>query len=170
MPIKHMNAAKCAAQGKRCMRLNDVVSYLSVSKSYVNRDIIGKPLRQEEIEEVEKMLRCKDPRYGFATYVCLGCGTQKIIGFSCNGRLCTYCGYRHAREYAAKLADRLLDLPYRFFTFTIPAGLRSLVNQNAELLKVVQDSMFVALQLSLYRRLWRRHTTMNWRRKHPGRD
>ena len=101
-----------------------------------HREIIGKPLRQEEIEEVEKMLRCKDPRYGFATYICLGYGTQKIIGFSCNGRLCTYCGYRHAREYAERLADRLLDLPYRFFTFTIPAGLRSPVNQNAELLKV----------------------------------
>jgi hypothetical protein len=72
-----------------------------------HREIIGKRLRQEEIEEVEKMLRCKDPRYGSATYVCLGCGTQKIIGFSCNGRLCTYCGYRHAREYAAKLADRI---------------------------------------------------------------
>jgi hypothetical protein len=113
------------------------------------RDIIGKPLRQEEIEEVEKMLRCKDPRYGFATYVCLGCGTQKIIGFSCNGRLCTYCGYRHAREYAKRLADRLLDLPYRFFTFTIPAGLRSLVSQNAKLLKIVQDSMFIALQETL---------------------
>jgi hypothetical protein len=118
-----------------------------VFKEY--RDIIGKPLRQEEIEEVEKMLRCKDPRYGFATYVCLGCGAQKIIGFSCNGRLCTYCGYRHARDYAERLADRLLDLPYRFFTFTIPAGLRSLVNQNAELLRIVQDSMFVALQETL---------------------
>ncbi len=111
--------------------------------------VIGKPLRQEEIEEVEKMLRCKDPRYGFATYVCLACGTQKIVGFSCNGRLCTYCGYRHAREYASKLADRLLDLPYRFFTFTIPAGLRSLVSQNAKLLKIVQDSMFIALQETL---------------------
>ncbi len=114
-----------------------------------HREIIGKPLRQEEIEEVEKMLRCKDPRYGFATYVCLKCGTQKIIGFRCNSRLCTYCGYRHAREYAERLANRLLDLPYRFFTFTIPAGLRSLVNQNAELLKIVQDSMFVALQETL---------------------
>ena len=31
-----------------------------VFKEY--RDIIGKPLRQEEIDEVEKMLRCKDPR------------------------------------------------------------------------------------------------------------
>jgi hypothetical protein len=38
---------------------------------------------------------------------------------------------------------------YRFFTFTIPAGLRSLVNQNAELLKIVQDSVFVALQETL---------------------
>ncbi|MBM3212827.1 hypothetical protein FJZ33_11445 [Candidatus Poribacteria bacterium] len=36
-------------------------------------------LRQEEIDEVEKMLRCKDPRYGFATYICLICGRQKII-------------------------------------------------------------------------------------------
>ena len=114
-----------------------------------HREIIGKPLRQEEIEEVEKMLRCKDPRYGFATYVCLSCGRQKIVGFSCNGRLCTYCGYRHARKYAEKLADRLLDLPYRFFTFTIPAGLRSLVSQNAELLKIVQDSIFTALQETL---------------------
>lgn len=28
-----------------------------------------------------------------------------IINFSCNCRLCTYCGYRRAREYAAKLGD-----------------------------------------------------------------
>jgi len=88
-----------------------------VFKEY--RNIIGKPLRQEEIDEVEKMLRCKDPRYGFATYICLTCGRQKIIGFSCNGRLCTYRGYRHARKYAEKLAGSLLDLPYRFFTFML---------------------------------------------------
>jgi hypothetical protein len=88
-------------------------------------ETIGKPLRREEIEELEKMLRCKDSQYGFATYVCLGCSTHKIIGSSCNGRLCTYCGYRHAREYAERLADSLLHLPHRFFTFTIPAGLRS---------------------------------------------
>ena len=43
MSTKYMNVAKYAAQGKRCMRLNDVVSYLSVSKSYVNRLIkLGK--------------------------------------------------------------------------------------------------------------------------------
>ena len=51
-----------------------------------HREIIRKPLRDEEIDEVEKMLRCKDPRYGFVTYICLGCGTQKIIGFCCNSR------------------------------------------------------------------------------------
>ena len=47
MSTKYRNAAKCAVQGKRCMRLNDVVSYLSVSKSYVNRLIkLGKfPVR-----------------------------------------------------------------------------------------------------------------------------
>ena len=33
-----------------------------VFKEY--RNITGRPLRPEEIEEVEKMLRCKDPRYG----------------------------------------------------------------------------------------------------------
>ncbi|MBT5236203.1 MAG: AlpA family phage regulatory protein [Candidatus Marinimicrobia bacterium] len=43
MSIKYRNVAKYAAQGKRCMRLNDVASYLSVSKSYVNRLIkLGK--------------------------------------------------------------------------------------------------------------------------------
>ena len=109
------------------------------------RDIIGKPLRQEEIEEVEKMLRCKDPRYGFATYVCLGCGTQKIIGFSCNGSLCTYCGYRHAREYAAKLADRLLDLPYRFFTFNIRQTQEIGLSLSAEGLITISAGEYVRL-------------------------
>jgi predicted DNA-binding transcriptional regulator AlpA len=39
MSIKYINAAikHAAPQEKRCMRLNDIVSYMSVSKSYVNR-------------------------------------------------------------------------------------------------------------------------------------
>lgn len=39
-------------------------------------------------------------------------------------------GYRYTKEHAAKLADRPLDIPYKFLTSTIPARFHNLVNQR----------------------------------------
>jgi len=50
------------------------------------------------VAEVEKMLRCRDPDYGFLTYKCPSCGMVKTIAFTCKGRICTSCGKKHADE------------------------------------------------------------------------
>ena len=46
----------------------------------------------DQVVEVEKMLRCGDPEYGFATYICLHCGATKQVAFSCKSRVCSTCG------------------------------------------------------------------------------
>ena len=49
----------------------------------------GHRLRPIEIEEVGRMLTCGDPKAGFVTLICLSCGTQKRIPFTCKSRLCS---------------------------------------------------------------------------------
>ena len=42
---------------------------------------------EDQIREVEKMLLCGDPSHGFATYICLDCGEEKRVLFSCKSRI-----------------------------------------------------------------------------------
>lgn len=57
-------------------------------------------LRDVEIEEVNKMLSCKDKNRGFFTYQCESCGHYKNINFGCNSRICTNCGKNHTEKWA----------------------------------------------------------------------
>lgn len=42
-------------------------------------------------KEVEKVLKCKDTKYGFIELKCDKCNTKKKIGFTCKSRFCTSC-------------------------------------------------------------------------------
>jgi hypothetical protein len=53
--------------------------------SLANKDI----LRDVEINEVNKMISCKDENRGFFNYNCEHCGTDLTIYFGCNSRFCT---------------------------------------------------------------------------------
>ena len=64
--------------------------------------LYGKKLRLVVIKEVEKMLLCRDPKGGFATYLCTFCGETKVIPLSCNSRLCSRCGKRYADIWAER--------------------------------------------------------------------
>ena len=59
-------------------------------------------LRDVEINEVNKMLSCKDESRGFFTYECEHCGITKTVYFGCNSRICTNCGKNHTDKWAPK--------------------------------------------------------------------
>ena len=64
-------------------------------------------LRPIEFEEVTKMLSCGDPKAGFVTLLCLKCGTEKRVPFTCKSRLCSRCGKRHTDQWSEQIGSML---------------------------------------------------------------
>ncbi|MEM7533732.1 MAG: transposase zinc-binding domain-containing protein, partial [Chloroflexota bacterium] len=90
--------------------------------------------------EVEKMLDCKNPKNGFATYLCLHCGEDKKVPFTCKSRICSSCGKKYADEWAEELSGRLWNVPHRHITFTVPDVLWGILEENKEWRKVLFDA------------------------------
>nr|WP_245161773.1 transposase zinc-binding domain-containing protein [Clostridium beijerinckii] len=51
-----------------------------------------KKIRPNVKAEVDKVLRCKDTKYGYIELKCKKCNEIKKIGFTCKSRFCTSCG------------------------------------------------------------------------------
>ena len=85
---------------------------------------------EDQIREVEKMLVCGDASHGFATYICLDCGEEKRVSFSCKSRICSSCGKTHADEWSEQLSSRLWNVTHRHMTFTLPSELWPLLEKN----------------------------------------
>ena len=73
-----------------------------------------------QIAEVEKMLGCGNPENGYATYICLDCGEEKRVAFTCKSRVCSSCGKIHADEWSRQLVGRMFNVTHRHITFTLP--------------------------------------------------
>jgi hypothetical protein len=95
---------------------------------------------------VEKMLRCRDPSYGFLTYRCPECGEVKTIPLTCKSRICTSCGKKYADQWADRLAQTLFSVPHRHMVFTIPEDLRKVLDENRGLLKVLMDAVSLTMR------------------------
>jgi uncharacterized protein (DUF983 family) len=76
-------------------------------------------LSQYRIDEVEKMLHCRDPKYGFLTYKCPECNTTKAVSLACKSRICFQCGKKYADKWADELVDRFFVVPLRHMVFTM---------------------------------------------------
>ena len=98
------------------------------------------------VEEVEKMLHCRDPEYGFLTYKCPECGATKTIPLACKSRICPQCGKKYADEWADQLAQTLYAVPHRHMVFTIPEEMRSVLDADRSLLKVLMDAVSNTMQ------------------------
>ncbi|MGE0445040.1 MAG: transposase [Vicinamibacterales bacterium] len=88
------------------------------------RDGEGLPRFVEE--EFEAFLRCGWLAGGFARFRCGGCGTDRLVAFSCKGRgFCASCGGRRMTERAAHLVDRVFpDVPVRQWVLSLPPRIR----------------------------------------------
>jgi hypothetical protein len=84
-------------------------------------------IRSVEIENVERLKKCKTPQNGYKTYQCPKCGRKKYVPFTCKCRLCTSCGTKAANEWADEIHRKLLKVPHRHVIFTVPDKLRELL-------------------------------------------
>ncbi|MDR2700644.1 MAG: transposase zinc-binding domain-containing protein, partial [Nitrososphaerota archaeon] len=101
---------------------------------------------QYKIDEVEKMLHCRDPKYGFLTYKCSECSTTKTIPLACKSRICPQCDKKHADQWADELVDRLFAVSHRHMVFTMPEELRAVFEADQSLFKVLMDAVSNTMQ------------------------
>ncbi len=99
-------------------------------------------IRPIEIEEVEKMLACKDEKRGYYVYKCMACGNQHKLALGCNSRLCSCCGKRYIDQWTDRINKKLLkNIEHRHLTFTMPNILWNEIKLKRELIKTVMDTV-----------------------------
>lgn len=115
-------------------------NWAKYQKAYANE------VTPHQIQEVEKMLGCGDSKKGFATYMCLDCGSEKRISFSCKSRICSSCGKVHADEWSEQLSGRLWKITHRHMTFTLPSELWPLLEANESWRKELFGAAYATLE------------------------
>jgi len=107
-------------------------------------------LRQVEVDEVEKMLSCKDGSRGFFVYYCPHCMESRIVYFGCNGRLCSCCGKNYTDKWSKSLKKALFDVTHRHIVMSVPDVLWPVMKRfRGRLLKVYMDAAITAINSTL---------------------
>ena len=88
-------------------------------------------------KEVEKVLKCKDTKYGFIELKCDKCNTKKKIGFTCKSRFCTSCGKIYTDNWIDNMLGNLINVKHRHIVFTIPEELRKFFGIDRQRLKIL---------------------------------
>jgi hypothetical protein len=75
--------------------------------------------------EFRDFITCGVWARGFARFRCDTCHAERLVPFSCKGRICPSCGGRRMAERAAHLVDHVLPaVPIRQWVLTLPHRLR----------------------------------------------
>lgn len=104
------------------------------------KSMYHKELREDVIQEVEKMLICCNPKNGFATYICPNCGQTITVPFSCKSKICTSCGKKYTDIWANKLSKELLNAPHQHIVLTVSEKLWPYIHNQPELYKLLLDT------------------------------
>ena len=102
-------------------------------------------LRDVEVAEVEKMLRCREEDNGCFTCYCSNCKEHHTIFLGCNSRICSHCGKRYTDKWARELSKKMFDVPHRHFVMSIPSQLWPIILENRALWKVEMDAAIRAI-------------------------
>lgn len=99
----------------------------------------GDRLRPSIIEEVEKVLACRDPRQqGYHAYRCPDHPeVERIVPHSCKSRFCSSCGKVATDAWMEQALAKFLDVPYRHVVFTIPDTLWHVFLWDRKLLDIL---------------------------------
>jgi hypothetical protein len=83
-------------------------------------------------KQIESILRCGDPKFGFSQYMCLHCGQDsKVVAHSCKSKFCLRCGRVGSENFAESIANKLhQDVDYRHITLTIPSQFRNIFYEH----------------------------------------
>src|SRR6516225_7073402 len=103
--------------------------------------------------EFRSFLECGIPAYGFLRVHCDSCGRDRIVAFSCKGRVwCPSCGGRRMADTAAHLVDRVLPVaPVRQWVLSVPFALRYRMAYDSQLMSAILN-VFVRAVLGHLRR------------------
>ncbi len=122
---------------------------------------------------LEDLVRCRTAACGGHLWRCerQECGYEHYIYHSCGNRHCPKCHGPRTERWLASQHERLLNCPYYFLTFTVPAALRPLMDAHQKVLyglllhsaaaalqKLAWDRRYVGGQLAILAVLhtWRR--------------
>jgi len=103
--------------------------------------------------EFQRFVRCGVLAHGFARFRCTGCGTERLVAFSCKGRgFCPSCGGRRMTERAAHLIDHVLPrAPVRQWVLSLPFELRYRLAWDHALCRAVL-AVYTRALLGFYRK------------------
>jgi len=96
----------------------------------------GNQLRKAIIEEVDKVLHCRDPEHqGYHLYRCpVHPEVERVVPHSCKSRFCSSCGKVMTDNWMEKALGDFLNVPYHHLVFTIPRELRNIFVWNRDCL------------------------------------
>ena len=115
--------------------------------------------------EFRRYLDCGILARGFVRLRCPACGFERLVAFSCKGRLCPSCWARRAGDTAAGLVDQVLpEAPYRQWVLTFPWEVRFLLGVDA----AFWSEMLTAFLKTLFAWLRRRHRRTGGTGGEPG--
>jgi hypothetical protein len=128
--------------------MNEVARLYSIKEIFVDNweefcdamEDQGKTIRQTIREEVEKIIHCQDPDYGFALYSCPKCGVSMHVPFTCKSRFCNTCGAKYSKDRALTMSSKLLNCAHRHVVFTIPEVLRKYFAYDRNLLNLLFEA------------------------------
>lgn len=98
--------------------------------------------------EVERMLNCCSPEKGFFVGYCEKCKKDIVMHFKCNGKACSRCGKYYVDKWVEKAKKKILNEAHKLVSFTIPADLRKIFLGRWDLLKILQDSAYEAIDIT----------------------
>lgn len=90
--------------------------------------------RQSVIENVDRMINCGDPSFGYALYHCKDCGQLKYVPFRCHSRFCPSCGNMYSINRTTAMSAKIINCTHRHCVFTIPQELHHFFLEDRNLL------------------------------------
>ena len=87
-----------------------------------NNFVIDNPnilIRDSIFDEVNKVINCGNPDFGYAIYICEHCGKFLKVPFRCKSRFCNTCGVKYAQDRALSMAKKSIRCKHRHIVFTM---------------------------------------------------
>ncbi len=70
-------------------------------------------------DEVNKIINCGNPDFGYALYVCEHCGKFLKVSFRCKSRFCNSCGVKYVHDRALTMAKKSICCKHRHIVVTM---------------------------------------------------
>lgn len=127
----------CPLQGEKTVLYGVVQEHLETFLDQA-REPDGEGYPRFVEHEFRRVLACGLLCHGFARLQCAECGYERLVAFSCKGKLCPSCLARRTADTTAWLVDRLLpEADYRQWVLTFPFTMRFRLAADRHLLSTM---------------------------------